>query len=142
MIYDVTGTVEYPGGRGRLMRSREGIVVRGPSSKHANALRLAGVATLGLFGVLAIGLSERPTASCELQLPDGGADREPPGAQQRMETLWELDVCLAQSDSAAIIAAASAAMRRRAWSPAPCSSTQRCARSYHPRAVSRCPCCQ
>jgi hypothetical protein len=92
MIYDITGTVAYDGGRGRLIRSREGMPVRGPSSQHSDALRLAGVAALGLFGIVAITLSDRPAASCELQLPEGVADRVPPGVEDRTETLWELDM--------------------------------------------------
>jgi hypothetical protein len=45
-----------------------------------------------MFGILAIGLTERPAASCELQLPEGVGDREPPGVGEQTETLWELDM--------------------------------------------------
>ena len=92
MIYDVTGVVRYPEGRGRLIRSRAGLPVRGPSSKHADALRLAGVAALGMFGILAIGLTDRPTASRELRLPEGVAEQLPPDVAQRTETLSVMDL--------------------------------------------------
>jgi hypothetical protein len=93
MIYDVFATSQYPGGRGELLRPREGTPVGAPTSGDPDMAKAAGFLAFGLVGVAAVRMAQGPgSGSCELRLPDCVAEREPPGVAPKTEVLWVLDL--------------------------------------------------
>jgi hypothetical protein len=82
--FDVLATTKYPGGRGKLLRYREGLRVEGAI---ADKTRLGCSAALLLMGVL-----RRSTpASCTVTLPADVGD-VPAGVAAQEEVLWEPDL--------------------------------------------------
>ena len=87
MIYDVYAAVQYPNGKGKMLRSRAGAAVEQPPRPVENALRTLRTASLLVFGFVPI---EGRSASVELRLPENVHEEAPPDAQDQTEVLWRL----------------------------------------------------
>ncbi|HEX8325296.1 MAG TPA: hypothetical protein VF595_15450 [Tepidisphaeraceae bacterium] len=92
--FDVGASVEYPTGRGRRLRNREGFSI-GHNSSFGDAFGK----TLALAGAAAGTIVFKHPASVTLALPSGVADEVRPETAPEIETIWVL------GDDVALVAA-------------------------------------
>jgi hypothetical protein len=83
--FDVGASVEYPDGRGKLLRFREGAVIR-TNAEFGNTFHNA-LTVAGAFGGMIV--ISKP-ASVTFDLPDRVVDYIPDRMQVEVETIWQL----------------------------------------------------
>lgn len=84
--FEVGATVHYPGGKGKMVRFRDGKVIR-TSAKFRNVAHTG----LSIAGLLTGSFVLFSPASITIPLPFDVAEERPDDASAEIETLWDLD---------------------------------------------------
>lgn len=84
--FDVAAWVSYPQGRGRRLRFRDGILVRG-NTEMGVAVSTGLIVAGALAGMIVMPSSP---AKMTIQLPDEAAEELPPGCEPLTRMLWKL----------------------------------------------------